>query len=549
MKKGFFNSRIGRGRIFALISALAILVLFALNLLLTYVGIHKTVFIDMTPEGLYTVSDAMERECEYVEELDGKVTITFCSDVDVLLDSLNTRIPYFLATKLDNTFENIELQEVNVTYNPTAVAKYKASSLSKIKENDIIVSYGDRYRVLSADSLWRTYGNEIVSFDGEYKLASIIKSVTAKDRPKAYFLTGHGETVYNPSDESSEGIKATAETEELFYMLQDRGLEVKLLDLSKEDAVPEDCVLLIINNPRTDLTEESPDSDKYGYVSETEKIDRYLVENYGSLMVAKDYAIELPVFEAFLGEWGFKFSKSVVSDESLSLDGDERVFAGVYDTDEDGYAYAIYEKFASLSSAPEMVFGNTGHITSSFGAATYIPEPGNPQAERALAPFFFSSNKAESHKFDTLTGEYTDIETEGETLTLAAVSTRLEVDSYAATYDYSYVMCAASADFFSGDYIGNPAYANYDVLSLLIENMIRTDRHASIELGGNSENSENVYGKFLLDTEIYSADSYADTDSKLITPSAKTWLTVLVMLAPVAVAAIGIVIKVKRRYL
>ena len=548
MEMNIFKSRQGRGKLFAVITVAAILLALLLNLFLTYFGLHKTLYIDMTPEGLYRMTDAMEKECSYVDtELDEKVKIIFCTDPDILVASTNTRVPYFLATELDNTFDNIELETVNVTYNPTAVARYKATSLSEINPSDIIVAYGDRYRVLNADSLWTAADDKVWSFNGEYRLASIIKSVTAKDRPKAYFLTGHGETVYDPQNPDNPG---NLEMLEMYNLLTERGLEVKTLDLSDKNAVPDDCVLLVINNPREDLTEDSADKNSYGYVSETEKIDKYLVRDHGSVMVSIDYALDLPVFEAFLGEWGFEISDSRVSDSSLALRGDDStVFSGVYDTDKDGYAYSIYGSFASLSSAPEMVFGNTGYLTSSFGTGVSIPEPGTYSVSRNFAPFFFSSKKALSHAFDEATGDYTDLQKNSEELILAGVTTRLEADSYSAEYSYSYLMCAASPDFFSDDYVGNPAYANYEVLSALVENMIRTDKHASIELGGLSMNSPNVGGKVLEDTTIYSVDTYIDSEYRLLSTTASVWYTVIFLAVPLAVAVVGIVVKIKRRFL
>ena len=110
-------------------------------------------------------------------------------------------------------------------------------------------------------------------------------------------------------------------------------------------------------------------------------------------------------------------------------------------------------------------------------------------------------------------------------------------------------MCAASPDFFSDDYVGNAAYANYEVLSALVENMIRTDEYASIELGGLSMNSPNLGGKVLEDTTIYSVDTYVDTEYRLLTNSAAVWFTVAFLAVPFAVAVIGIVVKIKRRFL
>lgn len=549
MTKNIFKSREGRGKIFAAITVVALLLVFALNLLLTYFGLHKTIFIDLTPEGFYSLTDAMKKESAFVEELDSPVKVTFCADPDTLVANENTRLIYFMAKQLDNLYENFETETVNVTYNPTAVAKYKATSLTKINSTDVIVSYGDRYRIIKADAFWTTLDGEYWSFNGEYKLASIMRSVTAKDRPVAYFVTGHGESYYDVNDKESEG---SLKTEQFKYLLEDRGLEVKTILLSEVKEIPSDCVLLIINNPQSDYTTDSEDKNNFDYVSETEKIDRYLVKSHGSVMVSVDYDIveeKLPVLSSFLYEWGFDLRAEKVLDSATSLDEEHSVFVGNYDTDTQSYGYGIYGNYVDLASAPSVMMSNTGYVPCSFGTGTSIPESGTYSISRNYAPFLYSTDKAIAYKADA-EGAYTDKTAEGAQLPLVAVTTRLELDTHNAEYTYSYIMCANSADFFSTDYIGNPSYANYDVLSALIENMARTDNYASIELGGISLNSPNLGGKPYVDTDMYlNTDVSADTTYNLISESAKVWFTVFIMAIPLAIAVYGVVVTVKRKFL
>ena len=135
---------IGRSkRLVSLIAAAAIVALLLLNLLLTSVGLTHSVFIDTTAEGLYTLTSAMNDQLAFVDELDtdGRtVKITFCADPDTLISSETTRVPYIMSLQLDDRFDNIEVDTVNVTYNPAAVQKYKPTSLSTISPTDIIVS-------------------------------------------------------------------------------------------------------------------------------------------------------------------------------------------------------------------------------------------------------------------------------------------------------------------------------------------------------------------------------------------------------------------------
>ena len=544
MNMNLLKSGKTRTKMFALISVSGVILALLLNLLLTYVGLHKTVFVDLTPEELYTATDRLCEELEFVDkDLSGKVKITFCSDPDTLMESDTARLTYVMALKLANKFKNIEVSAENIVYKPTLVDKYKANALTKITTSHVIISYGDRYRIIGLDNFWVASSDVLFAYNGEYKMASIIKSVTATERPKAYFVTDHGETYYTP-DDKSEGWE---DVTELYNLLTDRGLEVKTLKLSEIGEIPADCELLVINNPREDYTSTPAEEENtLGYRSETEKLDRYLTKGHGSIMIAKDYEITLPTLESFLYEWGFEFVDAKVSDKGAYLpteDGDYTTVLGQYDTNEDSYAYAIYGEYASLSSRPNMVFKNTGYLTCSYGIGTTSPEPGTYAVTRNYDPFFYTTDKAEAYKDG-------GIYSADEVLHLAAVSSRLEINTVTAEYKYSYIMCAPSADFFSNEILGEASNANFDILSALVENMARSDEYASMDLGGISGNSEKLGGKQLLDMTIYSASgTSADTTKELLTDGAQTAFVVIIMLIPVALATFGVVIYVKRKNL
>ena len=285
MKGNLFKGKSRRTKLFTVITLASVVILLGLNLVLSYFGQQKTIFLDMTPEGLYTLSDLMVEECdEMFKELkekneNQKVKIIFCTDPDYLTASTESRLTYFMALKLQNQYPGmVDVETVNVRMNPTAVAKYKTTSLSKINASDVIVSYGDRYRIMSSQKFWVVGSNDIYHYNGEYRIASLIKSVTAISQPIAYFVTDHNETYYDPQSPESEMSISMAGFADL---LTDRGLDIKTLRLSEVERVPDDCALLIINNPKTDFTYDESRLDEFGYVSDTEKLDRYLVMKQG----------------------------------------------------------------------------------------------------------------------------------------------------------------------------------------------------------------------------------------------------------------------------
>ncbi len=561
-----------RRAVFTTVTVVLLLLLLTLNFLLTYFGGEKTLFWDTTYEGLYTVTDKMKKECDGIfdsleDSGDEKVKITFCTDPDYLMQSSTTRASYILAKKLSNMYpDKVELVTVNALLNPTAVAEYKSTSLTEINASDIIVSYGGRYRITAATRFWVT-GSDSTYFNGEYRFASLIRSVTAVDSPRVYFVTGHGESYYDTENPDSD---MSAELYEFYTLLEGRGLTVKTLDLSEVSRIPEDCVLLVINNPTSDFTYDPDRLDEFSYVSDIEKIDRYLVMHQGAVMVTKDYSVKLPVLEKFLSTWGFSFGEELIKDENASLEDEGNTGTALitkYDTDESSYGYAIYGEYADLSSAPITVIENAGRIECSFTSQSgTVSEQGSQDTDRTYVPFLTTKDTAKLYSKNDATGEYTDLAGDEGIYDLASLTVRSQIDPETAEHIYSYVFATNSPDFLSGKYLsGSSSYANYDIVSGLVENITRIDEHASIDLGGTSLNSSSGGGKKMITTEmnesaktVYS-NKYVNDDKSNglivikelsgISEVDKTFITILAFSAPLALGILGITVCIKRRFL
>ncbi len=574
MKNNPFVGKSTRTRTFTVITVVALILLIALNLFVTSLGIFGTAHIDMTPEGLYTLRPLMVDVCKNIFYTDGGelrdpgIKITFCDDPDNLISNTYTRVVYYMALSLSEEFDNCEVETVNVRMDPNSVAEYKATSLTDISSTDVIISCGSRYRIASAESFWRIGTEKVYSYDGEYKLASIMLSLTLVNKPMAYFVTDHGEDYYDPSAAENAG---NAKTTELANLLSEKGLGIKTLSLSalideaekagNTPSIPDDCVLLIINNPKEDFEFDETRLGSFGYVSETELLDRYMTKAKGSIMVAKDYRTSLPNFEDFLKEWGIECTHTLVKDYEnyIKTDGEDGLtLIADYNTDAESYAYSVYGEYASLASSPRVVIGDTGHIVSAFGDSDGSNESGTPNTSRVFAPFLYSSAQSTDYGKNSATGEYVFV---GETgrKAIAAIAGRQKINEDTGDYTYSYIFCAASADFFSDTYLGNASYANYDVMASAVQSIARLDTYAPSELGGTSLNSDNGLGKMLRDMTIQASDqefyewngnSYSL--SKVIhglTNTEKIIITVVVAVIPMVIAVIGIVVCIRRKYL
>ena len=563
MKTDFFKGKLGRRRLLSIVLPIAFAVIFLFQFWFTGFSEKKQLYVDLTTEGLYTLTDKMVEECSYIPQLEDELKITFCSDPDALRGSMQTRVIYFMSLALQRLYPTLKIETVNLKTNPTAVNAYKTTSLSEIEPTDVIVSYGKGFRIISADAFWSTDGEDnFFAYNGEYKMATLFHSLTSRNSPVAYFVTGHGETYYDANNDQHEGNR---ETLALYQLLTERGLVVKTLDLSAVSDVPDDCALLIINNPRSDYVYDETKGDVYGYISETEKLDRYLTREQGSMMVAVDYKLNAPTAEYpngqlenlvdFLYEWGFELGDAQLTDKDACLaakgengEPDYSNLVGQYLSDDSSYAYAIYGAYASLSSAPRFVVSDAGEVRSAYDLGTGMPEPGSESISRYYAPFLSTT------KGGAVRDEKGDVIAEG-VRDICAIGLRYGLDSQTLAYSYSYIFCANSASFFSEQTLGNPSFANFDVTSALVENISREDVYASMDLGGASLNSASYGGKRLQKetiattiTDIYASDGTVVKTNQAIKTGAKAAIIVTAALIPVGIAIAGVVIHLRRRF-
>ncbi|MBQ7333302.1 MAG: Gldg family protein [Clostridia bacterium] len=564
MKFSLFKGKSKRTATFTLITLFSIVFLLVGNILLAYFTPIKSIYFDMTSENLYSLSDAMKEETAFIDELpsapdDSRIKIIFCAKPDVLTSSTETRITYFMALKLQQRYSNIEVVCEDVSLNPTAFAQFKSNSLSEISASDIIVTYGDRYRISTASRFWMFDEGEYFSYNGEYHMVAMLKSVTAVEKPKAYFLTGHGETVYDPANPESP---MSVSMQSFANLLYERGLEIATLDLKNPQTpdIPKDCVLLIINDPRFDFSTDPTQYDNFSYFSDIDRLDKYLVNRQGAVMVAKDYRINLPVLEDFLSEWGIEFGDSLVKDEGASLEDElnsNTQLIAEYNKNEENYSYAIYGDFASVSSAPRTIFKDAGYVKCTYKESYAVAEQGTMNTMRSYCDFLYTSPTAKPYAKNSLTGEYQDLAGYAGKYDLAALVIRNKLHVTDKTNQMSYLFCTNTKDFFSNDVIGNSYYANYDVVSSLIENISRLDIYGSNKLGGESLNSPTYGGKQIHSSvlseelvKIYSPDAkeVIETNNP-ITNGIKAFVTVIVFALPLAVLVLGVVVKVRRKFL
>lgn len=530
-----------------IVSLLAALLLVG-NLLLPYALRRENVYIDITPEGLYTLTDAMKKE---VAELDTDVEILFLADEDKLLADSLLRYVYIMSQKLSDVSERISVRTVDLRTDPTAADAFKTAKGTTLASTDVIVHSGGRHKVLSAESFFATDSEteQTIAFNGEYRLATAILSVTTyPDGPYAYFATGHGERYYVEGDAGSDpSLSAFAE------LLRDTGLRVAKLNLDEVDAVPDDCVLLLFVGTETDYS--AGDIYDYNSPSALKKLDKYLF-NKKSVMFFRDaLADPLPNLEDYLDEWGIGFTSTHVTSpkESLadSLTGEkngDRLVAAYPDEDYDAPGYELIKDVAALGTPPKTVFAQSMALVQTRDNS---PVYTSTSTSRSVCPVFFAGDAAKATDKDGYT-----VSASGDRHILALVG--MEATLSAGEYRHSYVFAAGSTKMISNEYLADTAFGNGDAMASILRSISRTDVYADSSdggVGGFDLNSDVYGGKWFDETQLSTEGKNQVTHSQTswseyaqMTPARVTAVVVAIFLVPVVVIPLlGTMILRKRK--
>ncbi len=147
---------------------------------------------------------------------------------------------------------HITVKTADPVTNPTFIEQYTSSQLS---ENSVIAVSGKRSYVIDYTEIYTvTYSEEELYyyyyygqmpsgtsyFNGELCFTTALDYVTRDDLPKAYLLTGHGETELGDTY--------------LSYFTAEN-IETEQLSVLTLDKLPEDASAVIINIPTTDISE------------------------------------------------------------------------------------------------------------------------------------------------------------------------------------------------------------------------------------------------------------------------------------------------------
>lgn len=267
--------------------------------------------IDVSSNNLYSIGDTTH------SVLDG-----LKNDVEIIVikdkESTDKRISTLLAKYADYS-DHIKVTYKDPVLYPSVLTTYDTEEnnivikcdatdkTTKVAFSDIIVTSSSYY-----GSTYET------SFDGEGQLTKAIDYVSNENNKLIYTISGHGESDLGKN---------------ISELISKSNFNVKSVNLLVDNGIPDDCDMLICNQPTKDLADDEL------------KLLREYMENGGKMtVVLADTTTETPNFDALMADYGISKVNGYIADT-------ERY-----------YGQNVYQIFPNYSS---------GDITGKFGSEEY----------------------------------------------------------------------------------------------------------------------------------------------------------------------------------
>ncbi len=304
------------------ITCIVIAIVVVINVLTTMLVEKYPVKLDLTPDGMYEISDGT---IEYVQALEQDVNFT------VLMDESNFQTNGVYMQMVQEILERytqysgrIHLTYVDPTKNPDVVNRYQEYYSGTLTEGDIVItSKADesKLRVVNINNMFAidqemlqyyyygyvSYADCITGFTGEQDLTAALMYVTDANPVTVGVLVyadkANNQPIFN-ADMHLDSVSALIEN------LTKNGYDVKELDLYADALDPAAYDMLVLPAPVNDLPSDM-----------IEKLTAFLYNDglyERDLIYIADYTQSVtPNLDEFLASWGIQMNSEIV------FEGDE----------------------------------------------------------------------------------------------------------------------------------------------------------------------------------------------------------------------------------
>ena len=124
------------GSVAVAFSCVFVAIVLVINVIISALGTKFSLYVDMTSEDFYTVSEA---SLEQLADVSADVEIVFFQKKDKISDQSYLGYVKLLAEEYGKNFDFVEVKYLDLLSQPTASNKYKLSSSDSITQDTVVV--------------------------------------------------------------------------------------------------------------------------------------------------------------------------------------------------------------------------------------------------------------------------------------------------------------------------------------------------------------------------------------------------------------------------
>ena len=314
-KKMQVRKKLKYGGIATAVTVIFVAVVVLLNVVVAQVcKRNPDAVLDLTTANLYEISDDT---VDYIKNLDQDVEIAISSEESTFQSDKYYKMISETISKYQGYSDHISVTYFDTTKDPDILSKYQDLYAGDISSNQIIVTSGDRIKVYSLTDMFEIdqdkyqsyyYGYAslsdcITGFKGEQTLTTAIMNVTDSNPKSVAVITkSNGNYIFSATQANAYAVTA------MENLLNDNGYDVKELDMVNDTLDAETCDIVVLPAPANDLTMDA-----------IKKLQDFL-QNDGNLgkqlIYVADYTQSVtPNLDAFLKDWNLQVDSSYVRED------------------------------------------------------------------------------------------------------------------------------------------------------------------------------------------------------------------------------------------
>ena len=541
-KKMQVRKKLKYGGIATAVTVIFVAVVVLLNVVVAQVcKRNPDAVLDLTTANLYEISDDT---VDYIKNLDQDVEIAISSEESTFQSDKYYKMISETISKYQGYSDHISVTYFDTTKDPDILSKYQDLYAGDISSNQIIVTSGDRIKVYSLTDMFEIdqdkyqsyyYGYAslsdcITGFKGEQTLTTAIMNVTDSNPKSVAVITkSNGNYIFSATQANAYAVTA------MENLLNDNGYDVKELDMVNDTLDAETYDIVVLPAPANDLTMDA-----------TKKLQDFL-QNGGNLgkqlIYVADYTQSVtPNLDAFLKDWNLQVDSSYVREDDNNRNQTVQIVASA--------GKGLIAPIVSLGDS-ENYGGNLANSSLPIVAPLARPIQELPSNNgRVVYSLLQSSDtsyaypltqQASSGEDTTEAASEESQEATEATTTEGAATTSFDTDS--AVRGANTVMALSQSQQSTGSELIESDVIVLGSMAMMDYYLTQDSSYNNAEYFVGVLNS--VCGKedsIVIASKDMTATSISATQTQLV-----TLRTIVVFLIPLAVAAAGIVVFLRRR--